>query len=233
MDVSFLKNTGRKHDHVHHDTDVVDVDLFDAHENEIRDYQKDGKKVICYVNVGASESWREDYKDNKHDFKKAFGKKVDGWKREYWFDIVHKLPEVKAIMSKRFELAKKKGCDGIEADNVDCYANDCVHHSSKHKKKEAQLDYDKWQAKKAHSLGMAIGLKNSLDLIDELVDHYDFAVNEQCVEYGECKHLKPFKEQNKAIFGTEYDQSSHKIKKEAKKYGIMEKNEKHGKWKNM
>eukprot|EP00121_Abeoforma_whisleri_P001352 Awhi_evm1s1200 len=210
--------------------DVVDVDLFDTKPSKIKEYKSQGKKVMCYVNVGASESWREDYKQNKAAFDKTKGKKLKGWKGEFWFDIVHKLPQVKAIVGKRFKLAKEKGCDAIEADNVDCYQNDCVSGASDKVKRKAQVAYDKWQTEKAHSLGMAIGLKNSLDLIPELVDHYDFAMNEQCVEYDECRHLKAFAKQNKAIFGTEYGQSASKIKAEAKKYGMVSKNEKGGRW---
>eukprot|EP00121_Abeoforma_whisleri_P000946 Awhi_evm1s841 len=206
--------------------DVVDVDLFDTNPSEIKGYQAQGKKVMCYVNVGASESWREDFKQNKAAFEKAKGKNLKGWKGEFWFDIVHKLPQVKAIVGKRFNLAKEKGCDAIEADNVDCYQNDCISGASDKVKKAAQIAYDKWQAEKVHSLGMAIGLKNSLDLIPELIDHYDFAMNEQCVEYGECRHLEAFSKQNKAVFGTEYGESESKIKAEAKKYGIVSKNEK-------
>jgi hypothetical protein len=39
---------------------------------------------------------------------------------------------------------------------------------------------------------MAVGLKNDLDQIPDLVGDFDFAVNEQCAQSGECADLKPF-----------------------------------------
>ena len=60
-------------------------------------------------------------------------------------------------------------------------------------------------AEAAHSLGLAIGLKNDLDQIKDLVSYFDFAVNEECFQYGECDTLKPFVAARKAVFGIEYN----------------------------
>jgi len=212
---------------------AIDVDLFDTSKEKIKEYQDEGLLVLCYVNVGATESWRADYKDNEDKFDSVKGKSVDGWKNEHWFDIVNELPKVKKIIERRFKLAAEKGCDAIEADNIDCYQNDCVSGAGSSTKKKAQIDYSKWQSKLAHKLGMAIGMKNALDLIPTLEKYYDFAMNEQCVQYGECSHLKKFKDANKAVFGAEYHESESKIKSASKKYGMKVKNEKDGKWKNM
>jgi hypothetical protein len=66
---------------------------------------------------------------------------------------------------------------------------------------DAQLAYNKWTASYAHSKGMLVGLKNGLDMVDDLVDDYDFAINEECIEYQECDSLKPFVAAGKAILG--------------------------------
>lgn len=58
------------------------------------------------------------------------------------------------------------------------------------------------QVAKANNL--AIGLKNALDMIPDVVDSVQFAVNEQCHEHGECEQYKPFTDQNKAVFNIEY-----------------------------
>lgn len=34
--------------------------------------------------------------------------------------------------------------------------------------------------------------------------YYDFAVNEQCFQYDECNKYKAFTNQDKAVFGVEY-----------------------------
>jgi hypothetical protein len=44
----------------------------------------------------------------------------------------------------------------------------------------------------AHSLGVAIGLKNNLDKAAALQPWFDFAVNEECFRYGECAKPAPF-----------------------------------------
>jgi len=38
----------------------------------------------------------------------------------------------------------------------------------------------------------------------DLVDDYDFAINEECFTYGECDLPAPFVERNKAVFQVEY-----------------------------
>ena len=60
----------------------------------------------------------------------------------------------------------------------------------------------------AHSLGLAIGLKNNVDQVNDLVDYYDFAVNEECFQYNECDTLVPFVDAGKPVFGIEYNGQS-------------------------
>ena len=38
----------------------------------------------------------------------------------------------------------------------------------------------------------------------ELEPHFDWALNEQCVQYEECERLLPFVAAGKAVFGVEY-----------------------------
>ena len=59
-------------------------------------------------------------------------------------------------------------------------------------------------AEQAHSRGLSIGLKNDVDQVNDLVDYFDFAVNEECFEYNECEKLSPFIEDGKAVFHAEY-----------------------------
>ena len=55
------------------------------------------------------------------------------------------------------------------------------------------------------SHGLAVGLKNDLAQIPQLVDDFDFAVNEQCFEFSECEELAPFIAANKPVLHAEYD----------------------------
>jgi hypothetical protein len=66
-------------------------------------------------------------------------------------------------------------------------------------------EYVKFLAGEAASRDLAMGLKNALDLIPDVVDVVQFAVNEQCHEFGECDAYKPFTEAGKAVFNIEYN----------------------------
>ncbi len=175
--------------------DMYDIDLFDTSASDIKALQNEGKWVICYFSAGSYESWRDDADDFPSG---VLGNTLDGWEDERWLDI--SAASVRSIMEQRLLLAKQKGCDGVEPDNVDGYSNDTGFNLTN----SEQLNYNRWLARRAHAHGLAVGLKNDLDQISELVDSFDFAVNEQCFEYDECDALTPFIEAGKPVFNAEY-----------------------------
>jgi hypothetical protein len=178
------------------DVDMYDIDLFDAKIEVIDKLHTDGRKVICYFSAGTFENWRPD----KDKFPASvLGSPLEEWPGERWLDIA-KLDIIGPIMQARLDLAVEKGCDGVEPDNVDGYknANGVGLDASK------QLSYNKWLAREAHLRGLSIGLKNDLDQVLQLVDHFDFAINEQCWQFKECSLLRPFINAGKAVFGVEY-----------------------------
>lgn len=77
-------------------------------------------------------------------------------------------------------------------------------------KAEDQLAYNRWLAEAAHELGLSIGLKNDLNQIEDLVEDFDWALNEQYFQYDECDLLVPFIEAGKAVFGVEYSEEGLK-----------------------
>ena len=179
------------------DVEMYDIDLFDTPQETIDLLHENGRIVICYFSGGNYEEWRSD----AGDFPAAvLGNTLDGWPDERWLDI-RQISELEPIMTARLDLAVSKGCDGVEPDNVDGYAND----SGFPLTAQDQLDYNIWLANAAHDRNLSIGLKNSLDLIPNLVDYFDWALNEQCYQYDECEMLRPFTDTNKAVFGVEYE----------------------------
>jgi hypothetical protein len=56
----------------------------------------------------------------------------------------------------------------------------------------------------AGKYNMKIGLKNSLDIVNNLASIVDFAVNEQCAALGECRAYDQFLALNKPVFHIEY-----------------------------
>ncbi len=176
---------------------LYDIDLFDTDISTIEKLHQEGKKVICYFSAGSYENWRED-KNRFPD--EVIGNPLDEWEGERWLDISN--PSVREIMKGRLDLALKKGCDGVEPDNVDGYLNNTGFNISP----QEQLDYNIFLANEAHKRGLAIGLKNDLEQIPKLLPYFDFAINEECYQYQECEKLFPFVDSNKPVFHVEYSE---------------------------
>ena len=178
-----------------YNVEIYDIDLFDSNTTLIQSLKDDGKKVICYFSAGSYENWRDD----KDDFPTSvLGNTMDGWADEKWLDISNEV--LIPIMRARLDLAKEKGCDGVEPDNMDGYINDTGFILSA----DDQLAYNKFIANEARKRGLSVGLKNDLDQIVELEPYYDFSINEQCNEYNECDKMQPFIDANKPVLNTEY-----------------------------
>jgi endo-alpha-1,4-polygalactosaminidase (GH114 family) len=62
----------------------------------------------------------------------------------------------------------------------------------------------KFMAKVAHGKGMAIGLKNAIDMIPDVLGDIQFTVNEECHEQGECEEYQQVTKAGKAVFNIEY-----------------------------
>ncbi len=178
-----------------YDVKVYDIDLFDTTPQLIKEIHDKGKKVICYFSGGSFEDWREDA--NKFPVE-LLGKDLDGWEGEKWLDIRDK--KLQSIMNSRLDLAKEKGCDGVEPDNMDGYTNKSGFKLSS----EDQLKYNIFMANSAHERGLSIGLKNDLDQTTKLEPYFDFSINEECHEYNECENLTVFVDANKPVFNAEY-----------------------------
>ncbi|HEV2347465.1 MAG TPA: endo alpha-1,4 polygalactosaminidase [Actinocrinis sp.] len=177
------------------DAQVYDIDGTENDAAVVAALHAAGRKVICYVNVGAFESFRPDARL----FPPAVVGAPNGWPGERWLDV-RQLTVLRPIIAARFKTCAAKGFDGIEADNVDGYENDTGFPLTN----DDQLAFNRMVAGLAHADGLAIGLKNDLDQVPQLVSSFDFAVNEQCAEYTECDELEPFIAEGKAVFHVEY-----------------------------
>lgn len=178
-----------------YDVEIYDIDLFDTSAATIDALQADGRRVICYFSGGSYEDWRDDEAEFNGD---ELGNTLDGWPDERWLDI--RSTNVHRLMKARLDVAQQKGCDGVEPDNMDGYLNDPGFKLTA----RDQLAYNRFIANEAHRRGLSVGLKNDLDQIEDLVDYYDFSVNEQCFQYDECDLLVPFIEAGKPVLNAEY-----------------------------
>jgi len=178
-----------------YNVDLYDIDLFDSPVALIQRLHASGKKVICYFSAGSYEDWRPDAAEFA---KQDLGKTLKGWNDERWLDI--RSENVRSIMLKRLDLAVKKGCDGVEPDNVDSYRTNTGFSFRQYD----QLAFNRFLAKQAHERGLAIGLKNDPDQVRALVSDFDFAVNEQCFAFSECRSFTAFIKQGKPVLNAEY-----------------------------
>jgi hypothetical protein len=179
------------------DVQMYDIDLFDVPQDVIDQLHADGRVVICYLSAGTYEDWRPD----KNDFPpEVLGNPLPDWPGERWLDV-RRIDLLGPIMSARLDLAVQKGCDGVEPDNVDGYAND----SGFPLTFADQIAYDTWLAERAHERLLSVGLKNDLEQIGDLLPYFDWALNEECFTYDECDLLLPFVAAGKAVFGVEYE----------------------------
>ncbi|PIE05432.1 MAG: endo alpha-1,4 polygalactosaminidase [Sorangium cellulosum] len=178
---------------------MYDIDLFDTDRSTIDDLHQAGRIVICYFSAGSWEDWRDDASSFPSS---ALGNELHGWPDERWLDI--RDPTVRLLMQARMDLAAEKSCDGVEPDNVDGYDNKSGFDFGA----IDQLEYNRFLANEAHARGLSIGLKNDLAQVNQLVDEFDWALNEECYQWDECNDLLPFIQAGKAVFHVEYGNAS-------------------------
>jgi len=177
------------------DVDAYDIDLFDAPVATIQELRDDGRKVICYFSAGSWEEWRSDAAAFPEDVLGA----SNGWPGERWLDV-RRIDVLGPLMQARLDLAVSKGCDAVEPDNVDAFQTAVGFDIDG----DEQVAYLRWLADEAHRRGLSIGLKNAIGLVDQVVNDFDWALNERCMEFRECELASPFIEAGKAVFHVEY-----------------------------
>jgi hypothetical protein len=160
-----------------------------------------GKVVVCYLDSGAAETYRPDWR--------LFPRQVilnsTGWGDEYWLDIRPGRWQLFApIIWARFALAKQIGCDGVEPDVNNPVGN--VPRSLG----ISYADERTWYlevATMAHHYGLSVGMKNGIEpaVTDAAtVRAFDWNLNEECFFFEECATLRQFIDAGKAVFQTEY-----------------------------
>lgn len=175
--------------------DIYDIDLFDTDDWVFAELKAAGRKIVCYFSAGTYEGWRSDARVFRAQ---DIGQPLVDFPDERWLDI--RSDQVLGIMRQRIAMAAQRGCDGVDPDNVDGYTNASGFPLSA----SDQLLYNMALAKLAHDHGLAVGLKNDVEQVGELVGHFDFAVNEQCHEYSECDSLTAFIRAGKPVLNIEY-----------------------------
>ena len=195
------------------DAQLYDVDLFETPASTVAGLHAQGRRAVCYLSAGSFERGRPDsgrFPDS------VLGEPLEGWPGERWLDV-RRLDVIGPVLERRLDLCRAKGFDGVEADNVDGYANDSGFGLSA----ADQLRFNRFLAAAAHARGLSIGLKNDLDQVPALEPDFDWALNEQCFQYDECDALRPFVAAGKAVFVAEYELATQAFCDRAASSGYM------------
>ncbi|MFC4160817.1 endo alpha-1,4 polygalactosaminidase [Chitinimonas lacunae] len=197
LQMSYLPSTVEEMLTLAQGADVIEVDAFDVKAEMVAGLKAAGRHVVCYINVGAWENWRAD----RNGFPAVVkGSAYAGWPGENWLDI-RRLDILGPLMTARLTMARDKGCDGVDPDNINGYENP----TGFPLKYADQLTYNRWLAQTAHSLGLGIGQKNALYMVADLVADYDWATIESCYAGKWCGRFEPFVQNGKAVLQIEYD----------------------------
>jgi hypothetical protein len=183
---------------------VYDIDGESATAADVAAIHAAGAKAVCYVDVGTLESYRSDASQFPSS---VVGPPVAGWQGENWLLVTAANQGILLpIMKARFvNWCQSKGFDAIEPDNLDAWTN--ISGVSE----TDNVDYDLAIAGLAHGLPMSIGLKNMLPSattnVSTIVSTFDWALVEQCYEFGECAPYGQFISTGKAVMDVEYNRS--------------------------
>ena len=156
---------------------LYELDLFETPASVISALKASGRRLLCYFSAG---SW-EDFRPDTGQFPtSALGSVYSGFEDERWLDV--RSPEVMTLMKARLDLAVERGCDGVEADNIDGFENSTGFSLTA----VDQLAFNRALYNEAHGRGLAVAMKNDVGQVADLLAYVDLHVSERCHELNEC-----------------------------------------------
>jgi hypothetical protein len=185
---------------------VYDIDLLQLTASDVQKLKQKNKVLICYVAGGSLQfsskatydsrgrviSCKRRVRSYARPELKSFLDKISSsaiagyiksWPDNCWLDP--REPSVQLALQGIIEMARKKGCDGIEFDNMDAGLD-------QENRKEAgfpksadmvasQILFNKKVAQYTRSQGLFAGLKNGHLFADQQCANFDFAVVEDII----------------------------------------------------
>lgn len=174
------------------------LDLFDTPAESVAALRARGRRVVAYFSAGTREDWRPDAAAFPQHRGDGLGRALPDWPGERW--VRPSAPAVRAVMAARLDLARAKGFDGVDPDNVDGYDN----RNGLGLTRDDAVEYVRWLACEARARGLAVGLKNAGDVVPRVIDVVQWAVSEQAVQFGDVAQFEPFVRAGKPVFHVEY-----------------------------
>jgi hypothetical protein len=187
---------------------MYDIDMFSATSALISRLKAKGIYVVCYVESG---DWAKGRPDAGDYAPAILGRAIGGFPDEKFVNVKAldgpagpTGKTLRQIMSARLDLAKSKGCDGIEPDLDDLHTYNTGFSISM----DQMVAYNKAVIDMGHVRGMTVGLKNGASggTFEKkmLAAGADWALNEECNQYDECGGYKAFIDAGKPVFQVEY-----------------------------
>ena len=187
---------------------VYDIDGEDSTAADVAAIHAAGAMAVCYVDVGTLEQGRSDYAQFPSS---VVGPADQGWPGENWLLVTAANQSIiLPLMEARFKnWCQAKGFDAVEPDNLDGWTNISGITQADN------VNYDLAIGKAVHALKFSVGLKNVLTDVSgsdfsNFVSAFDWALNEQCYENGECDvytQSGSFIPSGKAVWDVEYNVS--------------------------
>ncbi len=194
---------------------VYDIDGFETPASTVRRLHRQGRKAVCYLDVGSWESYRP---DSGQFPRSVIGRKYAGFPDERWLDV-SRFRRFARPLKRRFAMCAHKGFDAVEPDNMAGWEGE--NRTGFHITRTDQLRFNRWVARQVHARGMAVALKNDGRQAAELVHNFDFAIVEQCFQYHECGfYTDTFVRDDKAVFEAEYEREPKQYCKTARAIGF-------------
>lgn len=179
--------------------DVFDTDLFETTAANVQTIHDNGGYAIAYFNGGA---WQPGMPDSGDYPDSVIGKTpMNGWPQERWLDI-RQIETLRPLIAAKIAVAKSKGFDAVDPDNMDGYTNKET--AEFNLTKADQIAFAKMVAEEAHKQGLAVFLKNGGDMMNELVNDFDGTVAEEAYKYKESEIYQPMRDAGKPVFLIEY-----------------------------
>jgi hypothetical protein len=178
---------------------VYDIDGFDNSAATLSALHAAGDHAVCYIEVGAAESYRPDYSQFPAS---TLGNTVPGYPTERYLDI-RSAAVVSVIESRIVQQCYAKGFDAVETDIDESYAANTGFTLAK----AIEEQYMTTLANFMHGIGLGWWIKNPDDTGDSYATDMeplaDAVLTEQCNEYGTCALLSAY-QGHKAVFNAEY-----------------------------
>lgn len=153
-----------------------------------------GRTVICNFSAGTFEPWRADAASFPAG---AQGNPV-GANGEKYLDIRNLT--VRSLMADRIVEAASLGCDGVDLDSLDSYANNTGFNITNN----ISIDYVRYLSQIAHDRGLAVSVHAGPGIAPNIASFVEGASVEQCYQYSECAPYAAYPSAGKAVLIIEH-----------------------------